>query len=71
VTEPTAQDRAAALDAEVLDAGARRLFNESWADLVADFARIGRTPSPDFVMSIAMLGALVLAKRANPQFSAR
>jgi hypothetical protein len=36
--------------------------------LLEDCRRIGKEPSPDFVVSIAALGAL--AKKANPNFSA-
>jgi hypothetical protein len=49
-------------EADILDAGARRIYQKSWAELRADFERIGKEPSPDFTAAVMIAGALELLK---------
>jgi len=56
-------DESPVTEAAVLDAGARRLYGKSWAGLLGDFARIGRTPSADFTAAMMVAGALALLKK--------
>lgn len=50
------------IDAAFLDAGARRLYGKSWAQLLGDFARVGQTPSPEFTEAVLRIGALAMRK---------
>lgn len=45
-----------------LDAAARRLFDKSWGDLMADWERVGRTPSDGFVAAMERAGRELLAE---------
>jgi hypothetical protein len=43
-----------------LDAAARRLFDKSWKDLMADWDRVGRTPSDGFIGAMERAGRELL-----------
>lgn len=59
-----APEESSITEAAILDVGAHRLFKKSWADVLSDFARIGRTPSADFTAAVLMAGTLALHKEA-------
>lgn len=45
---------------EMLNVGCRASFGKDWRALVADFERIGKSPSANFVAVVMLGGAVVM-----------